>query len=72
MKVEREVKKAAELEANPGRKEFEAEHEEVLMGQTAVKHVGGLRKWHRGLNLASERTQKTKERSKGNCQSRKK
>lgn len=71
MKADREVRKAAELEANPEQKESETEHEKVLEEQTAVKHVGGLRKRHRGLNLASERPQKPKERSQGNCGSRK-
>jgi hypothetical protein len=50
----------------------EAVHREVPKARAAVKPVGGLRKWHRGRNLATERSQKPKEQTRGNCGSRRK
>jgi hypothetical protein len=45
-----------DLEANPEEKESK-----ILKEHAAVKHVGGLRKEHRGWNLAAECHQKSKE-----------
>jgi hypothetical protein len=50
-----------DLEANPEEKESEVVHWEVLKEHAAVKHVGGLRKEHRGRNLAAECRQMSKE-----------
>jgi hypothetical protein len=47
-------------------------HEEVPKEHATVKHVRRLRKQHRGENLASERYQKLKEQTWGNCGSQKK
>jgi hypothetical protein len=60
-----------DLEANP-EEESEEVHREVLKEHAAVKHVGGLRKQHRGWNLAAECHQKSKERTWRNCGSQKK
>jgi hypothetical protein len=60
------------LEANLEEIEFEAEQEDIPKEQAAVKPVGGLRKWHRGRNLGAERRQKTKDRIRVNCGSRRK
>jgi hypothetical protein len=49
-----------------------AVHEEVPKEDAAVKPVGGLRKRHRSRNLPAERRQKPKERTEGNCGSRRK
>jgi hypothetical protein len=43
-----------------------AVHEEVPKEDASAKPVGGLRKLHRGRNLAAERRQKPKERTQGN------
>jgi hypothetical protein len=71
LKTDKEARKATELEAKPEKKESEAEYEKVFTEQAAVKPVGGLRKRHRGLNLAAELPQIPKERSRGSCGSRK-
>jgi hypothetical protein len=63
---------ATDLEANPERMQSEAEHQKVPKEQAAVKPVGGLRKRHRSQNLAAERRQKPKERTRVNCASQKK
>jgi hypothetical protein len=60
------------LEASPEEMESGTEHREVPREHAAVKPVGGLRKWHRGRNLAAERRHKPKEWNRGNCGSRKK
>jgi hypothetical protein len=49
-----------------------AEHQENPKGETAVTPVGELRKWRRVQNLAAERRQKRKERTRGNRGSRRK
>jgi hypothetical protein len=47
-----------DLKGNPEEMEFEAEHQEVPKEPAAVKPVRGLRKWHRGWNLAAGRHRK--------------
>jgi hypothetical protein len=49
-----------------------AEHREVPKKLVAVKPIGGLRKQHRGQNLAIECHQEQEGRTRGNCGSRKK
>jgi hypothetical protein len=56
-----------QMEANPEEIGSEAEHDKFPKEQAAVKPVGGLRKRHRGRNLAAERRQKPKERTWGIC-----
>jgi hypothetical protein len=48
-----------------------AEHLEVPKKYAAMKLIRGLRKQHRGQKLAAERCQELKERTRGNCGSRK-
>jgi hypothetical protein len=50
-----------DLKANPEEIQSEAEHQEVPKEQATVKPVGGLRKRHRGQNLAAERHCKPKD-----------
>jgi hypothetical protein len=64
--------KATDLEANPEEMQSGAKHEKVPKKHTAVKPVGGLRKRHRGQNLAAERRPKPKARTPENCGSQKK
>jgi hypothetical protein len=52
--------------------ESEAEHQEVPKEEGAVRSSGAMMKRHRGRNLAAERRQKPKERTRGNCGSLKK
>jgi hypothetical protein len=59
-------------EPNPEEMQSEAEHREVPKEHTAVKFVGGLRKRRRGRHLAAGRRGQPKERTRGNCGSRKK
>jgi hypothetical protein len=61
-----------DLKANPEEKESKAVHKEVSKEHTAVKPIGGLRKWHRGQNLATECCQKPKEWSRISCGSQRK
>jgi hypothetical protein len=69
MKADREARKPTDLEANREEIQSEAEHQEVPKEHAAV---GGLRKRCRGRNLAAERRQKSKERTRVNCGSRRK
>jgi hypothetical protein len=48
------------------------EHQEVPKEHASVKPVGGLRKRHRGWNLAAKRRHKLEEQTWGNCGSQKK
>jgi hypothetical protein len=59
------------IEPDPGMMQYIGEHQEVPKGEAAVMPVGGLRKRRRGRYLAAERHQKTKERTRGYCGSRK-
>jgi hypothetical protein len=52
--------------------QFIEEHQEVPKGEAAVMPVGESRKRHRVCNLAAERLQKRKERTRGNSGSRRK
>jgi hypothetical protein len=47
------------------------EHQEIPKGEAAVMSVRGLRKWGRVCNLAVERHQKPKERTRAYCGSQK-
>jgi hypothetical protein len=58
---------ATDFEANPE----ETEHQDILKEAAAITPVGKPRKWRRVCNLAAERRQKKeKERTQGNCESR--
>jgi hypothetical protein len=63
---------ATDSEADPEEKVPGALHQEVSNDHAAVKPVGELRKLHRGRKLATERRQKSKEQTRGNCGSRNK
>jgi hypothetical protein len=60
------------MEANPEDMESVAECWVVPKEHATVNPVRGLRKWHRGRNLAAERRQKSIEWTQGNCGSWKK
>jgi hypothetical protein len=60
------------MEANPEEIKSKVVYEEVPKEHAAVKPVRALNKWYLGQNLAAERHQKLKERTRGNCGSRKK
>jgi hypothetical protein len=73
MKVGQETTEAhLECKEPTSEKESIAEHQEAPMEEAVVKPVGGLKKWHRGRNLAAECHGQPEERSQGNCGSRKK
>jgi hypothetical protein len=57
-----EVLLPEQIEATAEERESVAEHEKFLKEQAAVKLVRGLRKRHRGRNLAAEFRQKPNER----------
>jgi hypothetical protein len=52
MQADQEAKKTTDLKANPDEMESKEEHQEVPKERAAVKPGGGLRKQHRGWNLA--------------------
>jgi hypothetical protein len=66
MEVCRECKDPTSEEVESGE-----ERREVSKECASVKSVGGLRKRHGGRNLAADRLYKPKERTLGNCGSRK-
>jgi hypothetical protein len=57
---------------NPGMMQSTEEHQEIPKGEAAVMPVGEPRKRRRVSNLATERCQKRKERTRGNHGSRRK
>jgi myosin heavy subunit len=59
-------------EPDPGMMRSMEEHQEIPKGEAAVMPVGGLRKRRRVQNLAAERRQKPKKRTRGYYGSRKK
>jgi hypothetical protein len=59
-------------EPDPGMMQSTEEHQEIPKGEAAVMQVGELRKRRRVWNLATERRQKRKERTRGNRGSRRK
>jgi hypothetical protein len=59
-------------EPEPGMMQSTEEHQEIPKGEAAVMPVGEPRKRRRVRNLAAERRQKRKERTRGNCKSRRK
>jgi hypothetical protein len=60
------------LKANPEEIESETDHREVPKEDAVVKPVAGLRKRHRGWNLAAGRRGEPKELNRGDCGSRRK
>jgi hypothetical protein len=58
---------AMDLKASPKEMQSKVKHWEVPKECAAVKPVGGLRKGHRGRNLAAEHRQKQKEQIWGSC-----
>jgi hypothetical protein len=58
-------------ETDPGMMQSKEKHQEIPRGEAAVMSVRGLRKLCRVRNLAAERRQKPKERTRGYCGSRK-
>jgi hypothetical protein len=65
-------REATETEPNPGMMQFVEEHQEIPKGEGAVMPVGEPRKRRRVKNLAAERRQKGKKRTRGNRGSRRK
>jgi hypothetical protein len=63
---------ATETEPDPGTKQSIEEHQEIPKGKAAVMQVGEPRKWRRVRNLAAERSQKMKERTQEQSESRRK
>jgi hypothetical protein len=61
---------ATDLKANPEERQSVGEHQEVLKEEAAIMPVGEPRKRRRNRNLAVERRQKPKERTRGYCGSR--
>jgi hypothetical protein len=61
---------ATDLEANLG--EIQSEAVQVTKEEAAVKSSGALKKWHSGRHLAAQCCQEAKERTRGNCGSRRK
>jgi hypothetical protein len=61
-----------ETEPDPGKMQSVEEHQEIPKEEAAVMLVGEPRKRRRVQNLAAERRQKRKERTQGNCGSRRK
>jgi hypothetical protein len=57
-------------EPSPGMMQSVGEHQEVTKEEAAVMPVGEPRKRRRNRNLAAERRQKPKERTRGSCGSR--
>jgi hypothetical protein len=60
-----------DMKANPGMMLSVGEHQEVIEEEAAVMPVGEPKKRRRNRNLAAERRQKPKERTRGYCGSRK-
>jgi hypothetical protein len=63
---------ATDFKAIPKEMESVVEHQEISKEEAAVMSVGELRKGHRVCNLTAGRRQKRKERTRGNCESRRK
>jgi hypothetical protein len=63
---------ATETEPDPRMMQSIKEHQEISKEEAAVMPVGEPRKRRRVCSLAAERRQKRKERSRGNCGSRRK
>jgi hypothetical protein len=61
---------AAETKLNPGLMQSIEEHQKIPTEEAAVMPVGEPRKRRRACNLAAERRQKRKERTRGNRGSR--
>jgi hypothetical protein len=59
-------------ETDPGMMQSTEEHQEIPKGEAAEMPVRELRKRRRVRSLAAERHQKRKERTRGNCGSRRK
>jgi hypothetical protein len=57
---------------NSGLMQSIEDHQDIPKGEATVMPVGELRKQHRVCNLAAERQQKRKEKTRGNCGSRRK
>jgi hypothetical protein len=56
---------ATETEPDPGMMQSIQERQEIPKGEAEVMPVGEPRKWHRVRNLAAERRQKLRERTRG-------
>jgi hypothetical protein len=63
---------ATETKLDPGLMQSIEEHQDILKGEAAVTPVGEPRKRRKICNLAAEHRQKRKERTRGNCESRRK
>jgi hypothetical protein len=63
---------ATETEPNPGMMQSIEEHQQIPKGEAARMPVGGPRKRHRVRNLAAQRRQKQKERTRVHRRSRRK
>jgi hypothetical protein len=59
-------------EPDPGMMQSTEEHQEIPKGEATVMPIGEPRKRRRVRSLAAERRQKQKERTQGNCGSRRK
>jgi hypothetical protein len=60
-----------DMKANPGMMQCVGEHQEVSREEAVVMSVGEPKKRRRNRNLAAERRQKPKERTRGYCGTRK-
>jgi hypothetical protein len=56
-----------DMKANPGMMRSVGEHQEVSKEEAAVMPIGELKQRRRNRNLAAERCQKPKERTRGYC-----
>jgi hypothetical protein len=65
-------REVTETVPEPGMMQSKEKHQEIPKEETAVMPVGEPRKRRRVCNLAAERRQKRKERTQGNCGSRRK
>jgi hypothetical protein len=72
MQADRDARKTTDLKANPEEMESEAEHREVPKERATVKPISGLKKRHRGRNLAAGRHGEPRELTRVICGSRRK
>jgi hypothetical protein len=70
-KSTRNLPEATKIEPDPEMMQFVEEHQEVPREEAANMPVKGLKKRYRVRNLAAERHQKLKERTRGYCGSQK-